>query len=155
MSATEATTGMAVAALRPRVRPRLAALSGEFWRYLAASVVSLGLDFGLLWLLTARGGLHYLSSAAISYSAGCVLHYALSVTLVFHARRVRDWRTESVGFFAIGLLGLAANQLVLKAAVELAGVGYLLGKVAATGVSFVLTFVTRRAVLFTAGRLRA
>jgi putative flippase GtrA len=152
MSTTENATTSA-AGPRP-LSALLGSVSGEFWRYLAASVASLSLDFGLLWLLTERVGLHYLSSAAISYSAGCVLHYALSVTLVFRARRVADRRMEFVGFFAIGLLGLAANQLVLKAAVELAGVSYLLGKVAATGVSFVLTFVTRRAVLFTKARVR-
>jgi putative flippase GtrA len=139
----------AVPAPRAPLSALLGSVSGEFWRYLAASVASLGLDFALLWLLTERCGLHYLSSAAISYSTGCVLHYAISVRLVFRSRRFADWRKEFIGFFAIGLLGLAANQLVLKAAVEFAGVGYLLGKVAATGGSFVLTFVARRAMLFT------
>ena len=139
-------------AVRSSAIARLLSAGSEFWRYLLASVIALGLDFSLLWLLTERAGLHYLSSAAISYSAGAVLHYAISVTLVFRERRVGDRRMEFAGFFAIGLLGLAANQLVLKAAVDGLGQSYLLGKVAATGVSFVLTFVTRRAVLFTAGR---
>lgn len=134
---------------------RLGALSDEFWRYLSASVAALGLDVGLLWLLTEFGGLHYLSSAAISYSAGGILHYLISVRLVFRERRVADRRMEFVGFFAIGLFGLAANQLVLKAAVEALGVSYLLGKCAAIGLSFVLTFLMRRAALFTAARVRA
>jgi putative flippase GtrA len=142
-------------ALAARLTARLGALGGEFWRYLAASVAALALDFGLLWLLTSRLGLHYLTSSAISYSAGAVLHYAISVTLVFRERRLADRRMEFMGFFAIGLLGLAANQLVMKAAVDGLGQSYLLGKVAATGVSFVLTFVTRRAVLFTAKRIGA
>ena len=140
-------------ALAARLSARLGTLNGEFWRYLAASVTALGLDFGLLWLLTSRVGLHYLTSSAISYSTGALLHYAISVTLVFRERRLADRRMEFVGFFAIGLLGLAANQLVMKAAVDGLHQSYLLGKVAATGVSFVLTFVTRRAVLFTAGRI--
>jgi len=142
-------------ALAVRLSARLGAVSGEFWRYLAASVVALGLDFSLLWLLTSQAGLHYLTSSAISYSTGAVLHYAISVTLVFRERRLADRRMEFAGFFAIGLLGLAANQLVMKAAVDGLGQSYLLGKVAATGVSFVLTFVTRRAVLFTARRALA
>lgn len=142
-------------ALAVRLSARLGAVSGEFWRYLAASVVALGLDFSLLWLLTSQVGLHYLTSSAISYSTGAVLHYAISVTLVFRERRLADRRMEFAGFFAIGLLGLAANQLVMKAAVDGLGQSYLLGKVAATGVSFVLTFVTRRAVLFTARRALA
>ena len=138
-----------------RLRARLGSVSGEFWRYLMASVLALGLDFGLLYLLTERVGLHYLSSSAISYSTGAVLHYVISVTFVFRERRVADPRLEFLGFFAIGLLGLAANQLVLKAAVDGLALSYLVGKVAAVGVSFILTFVTRRAVLFTTKRIRA
>ena len=147
---------MTVSETRPALAapvPRLAAVTGEFWRYLTASVMALGLDFGLLWLLTEHAGLHYLTSAAISYSAGAVLHYAISVRLVFRERRLADPRLEFASFFAIGLVGLAATQFVLQAAVEILGVGYLLGKVAATGASFVLTFVARRALLFTAARV--
>lgn len=149
------TTQTAAAAPRSPLQFLLTAISGEFWRYLAASLVSLGLDFGLLWLLTARVGLHYLASAAIGYGAGCILHYGLSITLVFRERRLTDRRMEFIGFFATGLLGLAANELMLKAAVDVAGVGYLVGKVAATGGSFVLTFVARRAALFSIGRRSA
>jgi putative flippase GtrA len=138
-----------------RLRARLGSISGEFWRYLMASVLALGLDFGLLYLLTEQAGLHYLTSSAISYSTGAVLHYIVSVSFVFRERRVTDPRLEFFGFFAIGLLGLAANQLVLKAAVDGLALSYLIGKVAAVGVSFTLTFVTRKAVLFTAGRIRA
>ena len=146
-------TAVGQPALAQRLTARLGAISGEFWRYLLASVIALGLDFGLLWLLTEKAGLHYLTSSALSYSAGAVLHYVISVTLVFRERRLADRRMEFAGFFAIGLLGLAANQLVMKLAVDGLGQSYLLGKVAATGVSFVLTFVTRRAVLFTAKRI--
>ena len=134
---------------------RAVAVSGEFWRYLAASAIALGADFGLLWLLTERAGLHYLASSAISYSTGAVLHYAISATLVFRERRLDSRRAEFLGFFAIGLLGLAASQIVMKTAVDGIGLSYLVGKVAATGVSFVLTFVMRRAALFTSRRLRA
>jgi putative flippase GtrA len=134
-----------------RLIARAAAVLGEFWRYLGASVIALGCDFGLLWLLTERAGLHYLESSAISYSTGAVLHYVISAAFVFRERRLSDRRAEFVGFFAIGLLGLAASQLVMKAAVDGLGQSYLFGKVAAVGVSFVLTFVTRRAVLFTRG----
>jgi putative flippase GtrA len=135
-----------------RLIARAAAVSGEFWRYLAASVIALGCDFGLLWLLTERAGMHYLASSAISYSTGAVLHYVISAAFVFRERRLSDRRAEFIGFFAIGLFGLAVSQLVMKAAVEGLGQSYLFGKVAAVGVSFVLTFVTRRAVLFTRGR---
>lgn len=138
-----------------RLIARARATGAEFWRYLLASAAALGLDFALLWLLTERLGLHYLASAAISYSAGAVLHYAISVVFVFRQRRVRDERLEFILFFAIGLFGLASTQLMLKLAVDGLGLSYMIGKLLATGVSFVLNYAARRVALFTVRRADA
>jgi putative flippase GtrA len=134
---------------------RFSLLSTEFCRYLLASVVALAADFGLLWLLTEKAGVHYLTSAALSYTIGGVLHYWLSVNLVFRHRRFSDQKTEFAAFFLIGLLGLSVNELVLNVAVEHLGQSYMIGKAAAAGVGFVITFVTRRAALFASRRILA
>jgi putative flippase GtrA len=127
----------------------------EGWRYFAVSVVALAVDYGLLVALTERGRLHYLTASAISFTCGAVVHYALSVTLVFRTRRVADRRVEFIAFFAIGLIGLAVTQAVLAIAVEWLGLSYVVGKLAATGISFVLNFAARKAVLFTEGPAEA
>lgn len=144
--------------LSPRLRTaaaRVRSLGGDFWRYLLASVVALGFDFALLYVLTEIAGFHYLVSSAISYSLGGVLHYALSVALVFKHRRVAHRGVEFAAFFAIGFVGLAANQAILAATVEWLHLNYMLGKVCATGGSFILNFVIRRAVLFTSAKAAA
>ena len=92
--------------------------------------------------------MHYLASSAISYTAGGVVHYLLSVTLVFRNRRLSDRWTEFAAFFCLGLLGLAATQAILKLSVEGLGMTYATAKLGAVGASFTLNFVARKALLF-------
>lgn len=129
-----------------------ASVVGEFWRYLLVSLAALGVDVALLYALTSLAGVHYLISSAISYSTGAIVSYVLCVTVVFGARRLSDWRAEFAIFFLVGLFGLAATQVVLKVAVEGLGLNYLVGKIAAVGVSFILNFLGRKALLFTMTR---
>jgi putative flippase GtrA len=125
------------------------ALLRETWRYLAVSVAALAVDYGLLVALTELGHIHYLTSSVLSYCTGAVLAYVLSVTLVFSHRRVTDRRLEFLAFFAIGLLGLAATQVMLVAGVDGLGLNYMQAKIVAIGVSFALNYLARRALLFT------
>ncbi len=100
--------------------------------------------------VTALGRVHYLISAAVGFSAGLVVNYALSVAFVFRERRLASRRWEFVGFMLIGLAGLALNEVLMKLFVETVGLGYALAKIPATGVGFVFNFGARRLALFTA-----
>jgi len=122
----------------------------ESGKYLLASVVALAVDFGLLVFLTHAMGVHYLVSAAVGFSAGLLVNYALSVTLVFSQRRLRSRRLEFLGFFVIGLLGLLLNEALMTMFVEVFGFAVALAKIPSTAIGFVLNFVSRRALLFSA-----
>jgi putative flippase GtrA len=136
-------------AAAPRLTTRMVLLLHEGGMYLIASLLALAVDYGLLVALTELGRLLYLVSSTISYSVGAAVHYCLCVGLVFRDRRLTDRRVEFAGFFATGLLGLAVTQLVLWVSVSGFGLSYLLGKVAATGASFLLGYAVRKLWLFT------
>jgi putative flippase GtrA len=146
--------GAIAVALPAPFRGRFHVLLREGCRYFAASVAALGVDYGLLVTLTEVARLPYLTSSAISYSCGAIVSYGLSVTLVFRDRPVADRRIEFVAFLGIGLAGLAVTQAILVVSVERLGMSYVLAKTLATGVSFALNFVARRAILFTDRRTR-
>jgi len=122
----------------------------ESWKYLFASAAALAIDYSLLVFLTETEHLHYLESSCFSYSIGAVAHYAICVRWVFDARRMTNRRAEFVSFVSIGFLGLAVTQSLLWFSVEILGISYLAGKIIATGFSFVLNFVVRKLLLFTA-----
>jgi putative flippase GtrA len=129
---------------------RIRDLADETWKYFLVSVVALGVDYGLLVSLTEVARLHYLVSAAVGFSAGLVVNYALSVAFVFRQHRLKDRRLEFAGFFVIGALGLALNELLMKVLVDSVGLAYALAKIPATGVGFAFNFGMRKALLFTA-----
>jgi putative flippase GtrA len=142
------------------IRPRLITLFHETWKYLLVSLVALGVDFALLVGLTEVAKMNYLASAAVGFTAGLVVNYVLSITMVFSERRLKSRGLEFLGFFVIGALGLGLNEVLMKGFVDLlgpafalAGVpGYAWAKIPATGVGFVFNFVTRRLLLFSAAR---
>lgn len=135
--------------LRPKAIPqRIAELIQESWKYFLVSVVALAVDYGLLLALTEISHMHYLVASAISYTTGGVIHYLLSVSLVFRSRRVEDRWVEFAAFFGLGLLGLAATQAILKVSIDVMGLSIALAKVGAVGTSFALNFIARKALLF-------
>jgi putative flippase GtrA len=116
--------------------------------YGAASACALAVDVGMLQLLSAVLGIHYLAASAISFVAGGVVLYFLSVKFVFTSRRV-DSRTLELSFFlALGLIGLVVNAAVIYVAVGPLHAPLLAGKFAAAGFTFSTNFVLRRYLLF-------
>jgi putative flippase GtrA len=131
---------------------RLWTLFHESWKYFLVSAVSLAVDLALYGALVKMLGVNYLAANVVSVSAGLVVNYALSVTLVFKQRRLKSRRAEFVGFVLIGVAGLAVNEAFVALFVGIVHLGPLLGKVAAAGLSFVFNFVSRRVLLFSGGR---
>jgi putative flippase GtrA len=120
----------------------------EFIRYGLCSGLALGVDMGLLLLLTRGLGLHYLLSAALGFSAGLFVAYALSVRYAFRDRRLEDARAEFIGFAAVGVLGLGLTQLLLKLLVGGLGLDVAAAKIVTAGFVFLFNFGVRKAMLF-------
>jgi putative flippase GtrA len=117
--------------------------------YVGASAVAFAVDFLLLSLLVSGLGVPYLAAAFVSFSAGTVVVYWLSIRHVFDYRRLEDWRPEFAVFAALGLVGLVVNLTAMYSLVDGLGLHYLLAKVGAAGCTFITNFLLRRWMLFT------
>jgi putative flippase GtrA len=122
---------------------------GEGARYFAASALALGIDFGVYVGLIRLADVHYLLAAPIGFALGLATIYVLSVRWVFAHRRFADGRLEFALFALIGIAGMALNQLVLYAAVELLSISYELAKLISAGMVFCFNFAFRKLLLFT------
>jgi putative flippase GtrA len=120
----------------------------EVFGYTAASICALIADMAILWLLVHFLGIEYLVAATISFLAGAVVAYELSVKLAFKHHRMQDRRAELVAFVIIGGAGLAINAAVIFVAVDYFGLHYLLAKCVAAGFTFTCNFAARRQILF-------
>lgn len=120
----------------------------QLFRYFFVGGTAFVADFGLLWALTEWSGLHYLLSAALSFTAGLTVNYALSVLWVFRDHTLRSRTAEFAAFVLIGLAGLGMNEAIIWCATGLLGLHYLASKIISTAVVFFWNFVARKYLLF-------
>lgn len=127
-------------------------LPAQFLRYFMVGGVAFVVDFAALFLLTEFGHLYYLVSAAIAFTAGIAVNYALSVTWVFDHRSLDNKMHEFAIFAVVGIIGLALNTSLMWFFTELLGLHYLRSKGVAAVTIFIFNFGARKALLFSGER---
>lgn len=115
--------------------------------YGLCSAAALALDWSLL-ILLVKNGMNYLVAAATSFMAGMVLAYVGSAYFVFRGRRAYRMSAEVLGFFAIGLAGLALNQVLIFLFVHFCGLNVGIAKAPTAACVFLFNFFLRRSLLF-------
>jgi putative flippase GtrA len=126
----------------------MSAFVKEAFGYGAASICALAVDMAILTLLVHYCGWGYLGAATVSFSAGIVVVYVISIKFVFKHHRLDDARAEFASFAGLGTLGLCVNAIAMSIAVRIGGLHYLLAKCVAAGFTFACNFVARRQLLF-------
>jgi len=126
----------------------------ELALYGLASALALGVDWGLLLILT-KIGVNYLVASGAGFTSGIGVTYVLSVSVVFRHRPVADRRREFVGFLGVGLAGLILTQGLMALWVEALHWTPGLAKIPTAGIVFLFNFTVRRALLFRAPRMDA
>lgn len=118
-------------------------------RYLAASVVALGID-AATYLAALEAGTRPTPAAILGYCVGIAVHWQLSNRLVFgrgedrFARSRGDRRSLFVGS---ALVGLALTAAIVAGTTDL-GLDPRLAKLVAIVISFQATYLMRKIVVF-------
>jgi putative flippase GtrA len=121
----------------------------QFFRYFFVGGTAFAVDFLLLAFLTEIAGINYLLSAAISFIAGLICNYFLSIKWVFNERKLSSPWIEFFLFGIIGLIGLGLNVVIIWFFTEKISVYYLYSKIIATVIIFFWNFFARKLALFT------
>ncbi len=117
-------------------------------RYFFVGAVAATVDIGLFALLVHGFGLDYLAVGAVTFVLATSVNYALSVRVVFRSG-VRFSRWQEIALvFAVSILGLALNQLVLYAGVTRFALLPVLAKVMATAAVFFWNYAARAHFVF-------
>lgn len=119
----------------------------QFFRFSVIGVLSFGIDYGLLFVLTEFGDMHYLVSATCSFIAATVFNYIYSMKYVFSSREDMGRTSQFTIFLILGLCGLGLNNLLLRWSVEYLYIHYMAAKIIATLIVSVYNFVTRKLFL--------
>lgn len=120
----------------------------QLFRYALVGGSSFLIDFGLLYALTEYGHIYYLLSATISFLAGLIVNYLLSITWVFTEKILQNRFWEFLIFAIIGGIGLLINIGLLYFFTEICQAHYLLSKMLATLFTLFWNFFARKYALF-------
>lgn len=120
----------------------------EFSRYVVVGGTGFALDYLLLLVLSGLVGVHYLVAASISFVAGAILVYFLSVRWVFLVRKLENRRCEFIIFFSVGIAGLLLNALIMWCFTEMVGIHHLFSKFFSAALIFGFNFILRKSLLF-------
>jgi putative flippase GtrA len=121
---------------------------GQLVRYTFVGGLAFLVDFGLLYVLTDGAGLYYLLSATLSFLAGLVVNYVLSVSWVFSRRTLESRWAEFLIFAIIGVVGVGLNALFMWLFTEVVGLHYLVSKMGSAVLVFLWNFFARKLSLF-------
>lgn len=120
----------------------------QFFRYGFVSSGSLIVDFGLLVFLKEYVHLNYLVAASISFTAGLLLNFFLSMCWVFHSPKLLNKSHQFLLFSAIGLVGLGFTDSIMWVLTSYLGLFYIVSKIIATVVVYFWNFGARKKYLF-------
>jgi putative flippase GtrA len=121
----------------------------RYLRYVAVSAAALGVDMALFLTLIAGGVLATLASG-LGYCFGIFVHWFLSSRFVFGAQLADNGvaRTKQKGLFVgSALLGLGLTMLIVGASAA-SGFDPRAAKIIAIAVSFNVTYLLRKVVVF-------
>lgn len=121
----------------------------DLLRYGVVGGAAFAIDFFLLFMLTEWVHIPYLYSATISFGAGFLLNYILSVYWVFTYRKCTNKQIEFFIFLAVGVGGIIITDLILTILTPLFDGNYLAVKIIAVIAVFFWNFFLRRQLLFT------
>lgn len=119
----------------------------QLMRFGIVGLISFGIDYSLLFLLTEVGGLQYLFSGGISFSISVVVNYLLSMRFVFQPRKNASKASEFILFLFLSITGLGLTEILMWVGVEILQCHYMISKIVVTGIVMTYNFVTRKIFL--------
>ncbi len=121
----------------------------QFATYTLVSGLSLGLDLVVFATLMWSAAMAPALAGALSVLAGLILHYLLSVTVVFDAAGTGKNGSRLIGEYLLtGAMGFVITASVIFMVVDLAGLPAFLGKAAGIGPTFVSVYLVRAGYVF-------
>lgn len=122
-------------------------LFAQLMKFGVVGFIAFLIDYGLLAFCTEILHINYLVSATIGFTVSVVFNYLASMRYVFTHKDGMSRRREFIIFVVLSVIGLAINNIILWAGVELIHVHYLIVKIFATAVVMIWNFVTRKIFL--------
>lgn len=120
----------------------------QLFRYAIVGGISFVVDYGLLYVFTELGHFHYLVSATLSFIAGLIVNYIISVKWIFTKSKLSSRSAEFTIYGIIGVVGLLLNNVLMYLFTDHLHVHYMISKLISAAIVLGWNFFGRRIILF-------
>lgn len=125
----------------------------QLFRYTMVGGLAFAVDYGLLILLSECIRINVIFAATVSFIAGLVVNYFISVKWVFGKSDIRDRRIEFLAYALIGVIGLVINDLTIYLLTNFCKVHYAVAKPLTAIMVYGWNFFARRYLIFNSKRI--
>jgi len=118
----------------------------KFALYAAVGASGTAVQYAVLLCLVRLGGVGTVSASTAGAIAGAIVNYVLNYRFTFNS----DGRHTSVApkFFAVAIMGVAANWLAMTFMVHALQLNYLMAQVASSAIVLLVTYTVNSAGSF-------
>lgn len=118
----------------------------QYCKFAVVGIISVMIDYIFMVFLTENSafGLNYFQACAFSYTLSVLVNYELSMRYVFHGKEDMGRVREATIFFALALVGLFLNQMIMWIAVEVFQLYYVAAKLLSTLLVTNYNFISRK-----------
>jgi len=95
-------------------------------KYVSSGILSLGVDYAILFILTERAGLYYLYSVAISYFFGLFTNFLLNKYWTFQKKR--DTASQLIKYLLLAGANYILTLGLMYLLTSILGINYLLSR---------------------------
>ena len=146
----------AVIRLIARVSPKLGGLCERLWSntemiaYLFAGVATTVVNYVVYFLATRMAGLGVMGGTWVAWGMAVAFGYGVNKVFVFrtHCKSTLELLREAVGFFAMRLVSLGMETLLMYLTVTVLGLNDLVMKLIVNIVVIILNYVFSKLVIF-------
>ncbi|HWQ66137.1 MAG TPA: GtrA family protein [Methanospirillum sp.] len=121
--------------------------SDHLGKFMIIGCITTCIDIMLIWAFTDLLGIWYLVSAGLSYGTSAMVSFGLNKFLNFK-NESHEYVKQGSSFLIIASGSLMLNLIIISLCVELWSINYLIAKVIATGVAFILNYYGQSVVTF-------
>ena len=119
-----------------------------FFRYIPVGAAATVADWSVLFLLHDIFNLNLYLAAALSFIAGLLTNYFLSVIFVFKKHSDKMGKVaEFVAFGLTGLIGLGLTELLMLLFEGVFDWHYMISKIIITGIVFIWNFASKKIII--------
>ena len=118
----------------------------QFFKFGVVGVIAFIVDYLSLYLLTEFLNVYYLISSIISFLLSIIVNYILSIKWVFDIKKKQSFK-DVIIFTLLSAIGLLINLLVMYLSVEVFKIHYMIGKLIATFIVMIWSFVQEKCFL--------